>query len=201
MSPPRPTHPRHPLIRNLRAAPQQQTQQSRRQYAIEDTAGNLRVGIGALGAYDSSLAGDYGVMVGDPTGNVQELWPPSAVEYAPQITVTSNSWTLLSNVPTLSAYIGASANAIVTISSTIQTTSAACYLLVVANGQTPTGTDWTIQEGVDNPISCSASALATSNPWTALEPGEVNTFNVWASNTGAGYFSYFLQTCLIVQPI
>jgi hypothetical protein len=118
--PPHARHPRHRLFDTVRKTAASTGELVRRQFGIQDQNGNLRVGIGDLGAYVPALAGDYGVVIGGPGLTPIEMWPIQAETYfSTAVGPFGTGWeSLATYVPVITAYIGASGRALVGISVT-----------------------------------------------------------------------------------
>lgn len=140
--PPVTRHPRHHLVDTVRNTAQQGQAAIRRQFGVSDVNGTLRVGIGALGAFAPSRQGDYGIIVGDPSGNLQTLSPPVPTPLAPTtILTTSTELTTVGN--RLTTYIGTSGRALVTLSAQLFLPASRNVIIgVYANGTEVTGSVW-----------------------------------------------------------
>lgn len=189
--PPSPRNPRHRLLDHVRSAEAGAAHIARRQYGISDESGTLRVGIGSLGAYEASFAGDYGVAVGDASGNLAELWPLRAETTSLAIS-TLGSWVQLTGVsgfPTITAYIGQTGRMIVGVSATAycalssayiigQACSGTLYLQAMVGGATPS-----VSYGQANLRSIGyPESAARQVVFDSLAPGD-NTVDLWAYAT------------------
>ncbi len=84
-------------------------------HKIRDANGILRVVVGQL------PSGDYGYYTADPNGKSNEIWPTSSAYYQATLTTASATPVSLANSPTVECYIGASADALVTVAASVQT--------------------------------------------------------------------------------
>jgi hypothetical protein len=166
--------------------------------AIYDTAGNLRAQLGEL------PSGDYGLMVEDIDGNTQEVLP-AVFKYAGGPFVTaSTSPTAIAGSPSVTAVIGQSRNALVTVScqllSSIHNDSANIDITVdITVDGTDHGTILTLSGDADN-LSVPCSYVTPLDTFTTPSAGS-HTFALkyWTSNAASTMEATVVT--LIVQPI
>jgi hypothetical protein len=158
---------------------------------VNDATGVVRTQFGLLSD------GTYGLAVRNPTGslvNVNNTLFPVIGSYGPTQNVTATAWTLLPSGPSVSATIGESGRALVTVT---------CDLGLAVTGMTaylgfncPTGNFLSGWLSVSSTVLI-AGSVGRPVMVTGLTPG-VRTFSAIAYVTsGTGQFS---QTALIVQP-
>jgi|SRR5579875_416351 len=121
---------------------------------IQSSSGAVRAQLGLL------ANGDYGLQVVNTDGSSQEILPTISAFAAAQISTTSTSWVSLAGSPSLTATLGASGNAVVTVGAQI------------ANGSTSAAGGGAIGLSVDG------GAPTAYNPWTS-----------YYSPVGGGYAS------------
>src|SRR5579875_2817359 len=80
---------------------------------IQSSSGAVRAQLGLL------ANGDYGLQVVNTDGSSQEILPTISAFAAAQISTTSTSWVSLAGSPSLTATLGASGNAVVTVGAQI----------------------------------------------------------------------------------
>lgn len=163
---------------------------------VYDSTGKQRAMLGLL------PSGDYGLAVQDPTGHSIEVWPPTAAYGNLTGTVSSTTPVAASGAPSVTAYFGASGDAIVTIGSYIGTPltggSGLVYLSIdggAANEFIEAGTP---SAGVAENVS----STRRLSQWlgVTLTPNTSHTFSLEFSST-SGNPTTFAALSILVQPI
>lgn len=172
-----------------------------------DAEGRERVRLGQL------PGGDYGLRVTDPAGIAREVLPVAAASTEGDLTTSSTSLVALAGSPSVSAYIGASGDALVTVSATILTptiTSPADVggSIALSVDGSSSGLNW-VQAGFNGGSYPSAlpatqwpvsSAQLLSQTVGTVAPGE-HTFGLEYASLGAGKSVTFFAIAIVVQPI
>ena len=181
--------------------------ETQQQNVYTDGAGRRRAQVGLL------PNGDYGIQVVDPTGVAREVFPVAAASTVGPLSTTSSSFVAISGSPEVSAYIGASGDALVTVSATINTPTITSPTVVggriglSVDGATPTGI-W-MEAGYNGGSYPSAlpetewpasSAQLLSQTVGTVTPGE-HTFGLVYSNLLGSASVFFTAIAIVVQPL
>lgn len=168
-----------------------------------DSAGRERVRVGHL------ASGDYGLNVNDPNGNGRELLPTyqSFVELAPGGTVWTTTNGAASPVapaggPSVTAYVGASGDALVAVSASMWISAGNGANVGLAIDGTLHGSYPVLQTASLAGVPGSVTFQLTKFPGiAALTPNTTHTFSllIWSSSGGAT--ASFQGLGLSVQPI
>jgi hypothetical protein len=165
---------------------------------IYDSNGNLRAELGLLST------GDYGLQVIDPNGVHNEVWPVSSGYYDGSLQTASPSYVPLTDSPSVSnCYIGASGDALITVSATVETAASASsgmeIALFVDGSQYPASND-PILSVAGSSITVPASSTRRFSLWSGtLTPNTSHTFSLkYLSNSGTVFAS---GVGIYVQPL
>lgn len=169
-------------------------------FIVRDAAGNPRVNVGYL------PSGDYGILLSAPNNSENtELLPIVTQFWLNAIIITSTSFVTNTNLPAVSAYIGASGNCLVRISSVININDSGnigeIKVQVDGNSGNQQGTcAFTQTGGTEGSASCLAEFPYAAAAGNSLTPNSYHTFQlVFKSNDGSAVdFSYISLT---IQPI
>ena len=189
------------LEQRLRAL---ETQQS---FVVTDASGRIRTRLGLLGN------GDFGFTVTDPAGVTREVFPISAASSGSTFSTSSTSFVSLTGSPEVTAYIGESGDALVTVSATITTASITSAQIVggriglSVDGATPVG-NW-MEAGYnggsyptalpETTWACSSSQLLSQSVGK-VSAGE-HSFGLVYADLGGGASAFFDEVAIVVQPI
>ena len=169
------------------------------QYGMQvlDVEGNIRVQVGDL------VSGDIGMSVSDPsTNHTTEVLPYYSDFVGPTVTTTSSTFVDPSTPVSVTATLGASGMAIVTLSSycaTSDSNDSACVGVQVDGGTT----EQLIVVGAgSSSLAVNVSTIVTfgGGDFGTFTPGE-HTFNVQIRGTTSGHTFTFENIYLGVQPI
>lgn len=171
-------------------------------FLVRDASGNPRTYMGAL------PNGDYGILLDAPNNeDPTELLPLVTQFYGSTISTTIAAFVTNANLPPVTAWIGASGDALIRITSFIQLASAAQVgtVGIEIDGVTPNsqvGQLALVITGSDTNGACScaiefSAAAAVGNP---LSTGN-HTFQLLFRTGVVGQLSQFSFTSMTVQPI
>lgn len=166
---------------------------------ILDSNGIVRVQLGQL------PSGDYGLYVGDPNGASDEILPSYSAFNANALNVTAGSYTATSGTPSVTAYLGASGDAKISISS--QITGANGFGLVglsIDGGTALNALEAGVSGSGSNPPWCSSASLVvklSQLKGSTLTPNTTHTFTCEQTVTNTGIGATFEYNSLIVEPI
>lgn len=166
-------------------------------FSVADANGIRRVQVGAL------ANGDYGILLRDLLGNVQELLPLKSSFYNSQLSVSSTSPTTVANSPSVTVDIGASGDAILSLGANISSNSAGVGGLVyplIDGALTPVaGNTWLLYNNYTGNVSCFVEVQVSQFFGHTLTPGS-HTFTLKYSTALSGT-AIFTANVLKVQPI
>ena len=192
---------------------QQQLQalQTQQQYVMVDKNGNLRLQLGLL------QNGDYGILMQDASGNHQELLPSVSAFENSALSLTGFGPSTISGSPSVTANIGASGNAKITLATQITlpasggTSSTPCYgaVLIVIDGSGAYGEAYFgVRVGsAGNSVTGTASVAQVMSLQGLLNGGTLtegsHTFSlIYVADSGSSSnVTFFSQNYLEVQPI
>lgn len=171
-------------------------------FSVFDANGVQRVRVGYL------PNGDYGVSLADTIGNQEELLPVSSSYYDGFISpgtagVTTTSYTLFANAPTVTSVIGASGDAIITASAFVTNPNGGTGdAALVVDGGAPA---LMIASGsASAAIACATTSVRRLVTWTSgpglLTPGE-HTFVLYYKTDNASHNIGFTGNYLSVEPL
>lgn len=162
---------------------------------VSDPAGNVRVQVGNI------PDGDYGLAISDLAGHTEEILPSVHAYNAATLSTTSTTATAITGSPTVSAVIGASGDAEITISAFVQVTTAttafaALYIDGVLAG--PTSCFDLVAGTGGAGVAMSTTLLLSLFNGATIAPGS-HTFSLkYLVGSGTGTWS---QNYLRVKPI
>lgn len=173
-------------------------------FEVLDSNGINRVQLGQL------PSGDYGLQIADPTGASNEVWPVSS-DFTLGGSTTSETAANISDgtSPEVSCYIGASGDALVTVSAIVeaQGQTAAEALLAIDNTTTTTAEVLFLTNSSSSTTAqASCSQTVRLSQWSpgptggAVTPNESHTFSLKYLSTGGTYCA-FSNISLNVQPL
>jgi hypothetical protein len=177
-----------------------QTQRNLTVAALDPVTMKVRVAVGNLGQPFPTLAGDFGLAVQDPQGNIHEVNPATDGSVFGGYSTSSATYVDL-GFPSVSAHIGASGSAILLASALITTGAAAQggIAAVEVDGVVPGSGSQVVQAyATSSSVQLSVAASWVQSGMTA---GAAHTFKMVYRSTVGGTNATFSQNNLIVWPI
>jgi hypothetical protein len=154
----------------------------------------------AMGLLDN---GDFGISLGDPSGNTQELLPGAFETVPGALTTSSTSAVVLAGGPAVTAHIGASGDCVVQMSTLITTAGGSGQAWLDVDGSIvdpASGAEAALVYAVNSSQSSVSCQLQFSTySGTTLAPG-AHTFKI-RYQSPYGTSTSFYNSYLGVQPI
>jgi hypothetical protein len=166
---------------------------------LYDTDGNVKVKIGDLGG--GITEGPYGLQVYNATGRPLEVSPPLGSFFAGSISTTLTTYSAGAGSPSVTAPIGASGDALITVSSLISLTN------VNDTGQVGISLDGGAAINVlatsstASIVANSCSVMFRASELFTLTPNADHTFQLQQKGSTAGHTFTFQGNALVVWPI
>lgn len=166
---------------------------------LYDTDGNVKVKIGDLGG--GITEGPYGLQVYNAAGRPLEVSPPLGSFFAGSISTTLTTYSAGAGSPSVTAPIGASGDALITVSSLISLTN------VNDTGQVGISLDGGAAINVlatsstASIVANSCSVMFRASELFTLTPNADHTFQLQQKGSTAGHTFTFQGNALVVWPI
>jgi len=163
---------------------------------VSDDSGNVRLQLGTL------PDGDFGLAYFTPgTSIYQTLWPLVSDYADATISTESTSWTALAGSPTVTAVLGASGDAMVTVSAFIGmgVADSTCSIGLAVDGGSPE--QWVALSSASTVgVNATTVRQLSKSGIGALTKGP-HTFTLQYMTTDGSADANFSAQCLVVEPI